>query len=62
MNYFIIITVDLFIFGFLYGLLCGNDRMHWLVRSLAGGTFFAFFYIAIPVVYLQEYLERRKDG
>jgi RsiW-degrading membrane proteinase PrsW (M82 family) len=55
------IEIGLFVWGFLYALLLGNKDVHWLIRALLGATFFAFFYIAIPAVYITEYLENKKS-
>ena len=57
----IAIEIVLFAWGFLYALLLGSKSMHWLVRALYGAFFFAFFYIEIPVIYITEYLENKKQ-
>jgi hypothetical protein len=46
----------LFVFGFVYALAAGNKDMAWWKRALAGGAFFALFYVAFPVAL---YLDRR---
>lgn len=47
---FILITIELFFFGFAYALLQGNKQMNWFIRSIWGGVFFAFFYITFPIL------------
>ena len=60
LNALIGIELGLFIYGFIYGSLLGSERMHPLLRGFYGGLFFAFFYVAIPGVYIQERLENKK--
>ncbi len=56
----VMIEIELFLFGFVYGLVRGNMKTHWLGRSLFSGAFFALLYIAIPALYIQGWVDRRQ--
>lgn len=49
-----IIEAELFAIGFLYGLVRGNPKVHWLLRSLGSGMFFALLYITIPALLITD--------
>ncbi len=58
-EYVLVFEFALFVVGALYGLLLGDDDKPWLQRALAGGSFFALFYVAIPLI---EFEVRRNMG
>lgn len=53
---FIVVSIELFVIGFLFGLFRVKYNIHWLVRAILGGLLFAFFYIAIPLAHIYEYI------
>ena len=41
-----------FVYGSFYGFFNHPKTYHWILRAIAGATFFAFFFITIPISYL----------
>ena len=40
-----------FIYGSFYGFFNLSKSKHWILRVIAGATFFGFFFITIPISY-----------
>lgn len=56
------IFITLFVGGFAYGLVTGNKKMFWLIRSLLAGVFFSLFFVTIPLLIVLKKIQDKKSG
>ena len=61
MDNLVVMEVVLFLFGFVYGFVCGNDKMNPILRALCGGIFFALFFVSVPLTLLLDVWDRNKS-
>lgn len=54
LNVLLLISAELFVFGFAYGILRGRDDLHWIIRGFGVGLIFALWFITIPLMLILD--------